>query len=314
MEPTLVSLLEHRPADTEIFLVFSTKYDDPYQLTDEAKLVNVPAGSTWLNAVNAVLPQVQSPYVQLLNLGLTFTPGWAEPTLRAFDNPLVGAVATPILIGDQEYLGWDYQSKTGPKLHTRSHCDSHQQIVPFPGTNTPSVAAPLQHSACLRMMALELLNGKIPTETGEDYAAVDLGLILQEIGYHTALSPTVLQAHEHDLIATPQLGFGQGWYAEELFARHAQTVGLFTKFVTRPLGLLGQLLTGKVGSTLGHALAWTRYRTWQQHHASMQDTRRAAQALLSQLQAIKMRIDQAHDLQRGATPARTRSSEYRKAA
>ncbi len=74
METTLVSVLEHRPSDCEILLVFNAPYDDPYSLKDEVQFIQAPANASRVACVN--WPRdVQSPYISILAPGVTVAEG-----------------------------------------------------------------------------------------------------------------------------------------------------------------------------------------------------------------------------------------------
>ncbi len=54
-----------------------------------------------------------------------------------------------------------------------------------------NVVAPHSAAAFYRTLALELIGGQIPTATGSALGAIDLGLILNFVGYQTISSPQV---------------------------------------------------------------------------------------------------------------------------
>ena len=46
MEETLVSVLEHRPDDCEIVVALGCDYADPWNIREEVRFVQAPAGSS----------------------------------------------------------------------------------------------------------------------------------------------------------------------------------------------------------------------------------------------------------------------------
>ena len=93
LERSLVSVLENRPADTEIIVVLNTSYDDPYQLTDEVRFVAAQAGASWSECVSTGLAAARAGVVHLLAAGVEVSENWTRQALAHFRDQKVWAVA-----------------------------------------------------------------------------------------------------------------------------------------------------------------------------------------------------------------------------
>jgi hypothetical protein len=310
MEPTLVSLLENRPSDCEILLVLTVPYDDPYELGNEVRFLQAPPRSDTLAAINFALAKVESPFIHLLSVGLAVTPHWAERALAQFADPQIAAVA-PVVhdVADSSKIlsgGWEYDRLGGPwqigsaELHESAVPDG--AILAHPAkTAARSIIGPLYQAAFYRTMALELLGGRLPTACGATWSDVDLGLMLHYIGYDAVVDASSVVLGTANVVArTPALGYTSGRHHEQLFYRNSAHASWLDVSVRHPLQVLAELCGSvtqprKLLQTLGRASTWTGSSTWKKHRASLEDSRRAAAAMLTQLRETQTRIDRAHD-------------------
>lgn len=93
LERSLVSVLEHRPADSEIIVVLNTSYDDPYDLTDEVRFVTAGAGASWSECVAIGIAASCGTIVHLLAAGAEVGQHWSHSLLGHFRDANVWAVA-----------------------------------------------------------------------------------------------------------------------------------------------------------------------------------------------------------------------------
>lgn len=80
-ESTLVSLLEHRPAGSEIIIVHDGSYDDPYDIGDEARLVALEDAGT-VRLLNAGVACAKSSTVAVVLDGVEVQAGWADEAIE----------------------------------------------------------------------------------------------------------------------------------------------------------------------------------------------------------------------------------------
>ena len=229
MEPTLLSVLENRPADCEIFLIFNQPYADPYSLSEEVHILYDATAKTIIDCLNLAMPQVQSPYLNVLLPGMQVTAGWAEHAIVHFSDPRVAAIAPAICaVDDTEQVlaaGWGYDSVVGPAMLSAADLAQPEQerhnslaINSAADDALPEITGPLYQAGFYRTMAIELLGGKFPQEVGPHWSAVDLGLSLQAVGYTARYaSQSRVIALDEQILPTEQSGFRHGLYTERLY-------------------------------------------------------------------------------------------------
>ncbi|MGC4005800.1 MAG: glycosyltransferase family 2 protein [Pirellulales bacterium] len=303
MEPTLVSLLENRPRNAEILLVFTGPYDDPYQLKDEVRFLRAPAESDLLAAINTGIVEAQSPVVHVLDVGATAVPGWADAALECFRDSRVAAVAPalcePTVHGAVHTLGWSYTPQSGPQRMSAEL----RETLSFAGE--PKVVAPTIRAGFYRTMALELLGGKFPTVCGDEWSTVDLCLMLDAVGYTTATCRESLVAipSEQVPLATTST-YRTGACLERLYARNLDRVGAFERYMGHAVGMLGELASGVVKpATLlracGRLSAWTRGGEWKNHRIAMTETRAVCDSMFAQIRETQAKVEKSRSALRG---------------
>ncbi|MEW4565300.1 glycosyltransferase family 2 protein [Bremerella sp. JC770] len=93
LETTLISLLENRPSECEIVVPHSGYYDDPYDIADEVRLVEVPAARSEVELLAVAWSMCKAPIVHTLAAGATVEADWLDEALACFQQPEVMAVA-----------------------------------------------------------------------------------------------------------------------------------------------------------------------------------------------------------------------------
>ncbi|WDI44289.1 hypothetical protein [Bremerella sp. P1] len=93
LETTLISLLENRPSDCEIVVPHSGYYDDPYDIADEVRLIEVPAARNEVELLAVAWSMCKAPIVHTLAAGATVEEDWLEHALACFQRCEVMAVA-----------------------------------------------------------------------------------------------------------------------------------------------------------------------------------------------------------------------------
>jgi hypothetical protein len=168
-----------------------------------------------------------------------------------------------------------------------------------------SIIGPLYQAAFYRTMALELLGGRLPTACGTTWSDVDLGLMLHYIGYDAVVAPTSVVLGTKDVVERePAVGYTSGRHHEQLFYRNTAHASWIDVAVRHPLQVAAELCSAvlqprKLLQALGRASSWTSSSAWKKHRASLEDSRRAAAAMLTQLRETQSRIDRAHDSRTG---------------
>ena len=100
LETTLVSLLENRPSGCEIVVPHSGYYDDPYNIADEVRFIDIPAAQSETELLAVAWSMVEGPIVHLLAPGATVQEGWLDDALARFERPDVMAVTPEVYFSD----------------------------------------------------------------------------------------------------------------------------------------------------------------------------------------------------------------------
>ena len=91
LEETLVSVLENRPDDCEIVVPLACEYADPWNIAEEVRFVQAPAGSSLVGCINLGVSSSRGEVINVLAAGWRATEGWTDRPLEHFDCDRVGA-------------------------------------------------------------------------------------------------------------------------------------------------------------------------------------------------------------------------------
>src|SRR5512135_581399 len=86
LEDTLVSVLENRPAGSEIVVVLNEPYEDPYDLTGEVNFIKAPARAGLADCLNRGIAASHGQIIHTLGCGVEVAPGWTDSILPHFDR------------------------------------------------------------------------------------------------------------------------------------------------------------------------------------------------------------------------------------
>lgn len=100
-EETLVSVLENRPADTEIIAALGCDYADPWNIGEEVRFVAAPRGAGLAACLNAGIAAATGRVIHALAAGWRATEGWTERPLAHFTRGGVAAVV-PLVVADAD--------------------------------------------------------------------------------------------------------------------------------------------------------------------------------------------------------------------
>lgn len=226
LEDTLVSVLENRPANCQILVVFNQPYDDPYDLKGEVTIVEAAGGCGFAQSCNAGLSAAAAPVVHVLSCGVSVTPGWADAALRPFDTPDVAAVAPVVLDrGDPTWvLSAGIAYRPGGRVQ-RLTAEGSPDCLSGPDTL----------AGFYRKSALESVSG-LRAGLGDSVAGVDLALRLHHAGYRLIVEPDCRAYADRALVDEPP-SLRRGIEEERLFWRWAPAAGWLSS-LTRHGGLV----------------------------------------------------------------------------
>jgi len=297
LEAGLVSVLQHRPAGSEILVVLPKPYDDPYNIQDEVQFVSARNGASFAECIATGLSVATGDVVHTLAAGMEVTDGWSGAPLARFADPRVASVA-PLLVLEPGgaplcSAGVTYGLQ-GARRQIRIGANEAAARVPTLG---PELRAGFYRRETL--LELAALN----TGVGDDLADVDLALTLRAAGYRAVFEPAAK-------ILTPSVavgrsgGFKAGLGAERLFWRNAPLAGWGKSLLSHPaawladivqVGLRPTLLTHLLGRTVA-LLEQASFRKRHAQLAQLAETHAASEAALANdgVSLHRLRMDLAH--------------------
>lgn len=172
LEATLISLLENRPEDCEILVLHSGHYDDPYDIADEVRLVEIPAAQSEEQLLSVGWSLCQAPIVHTLGPGATVSEGWLDEALARFDRPEVAAVIPQVTAANQT-RGIFGVTADGLGLKT--------------GGTTAGALGPMWQAAFYRRSILDAVGGFCSRL--EEFADVDIALWIAQAGGQCPVVP-----------------------------------------------------------------------------------------------------------------------------
>ncbi len=238
-EDTLVSVLQNRPADSEVLVVHSGSYGDPYKLQGEVRFVEVQDAASLVAMLNTGCREADAQIVHLLLPGVLAEQGWSEPAVDCFDDLDVAAVAPVILdVEDPESIvaaGVRYTIGGRRVKHGAGRSLARAKRV-----FRRRIDGPVLQAAFYRKSALEVLGG-FDELCGDAWADVDMGLSLRFLGLRCILEPESVVSASAATTSSP-VGYRAGRGAERTFWRHISNNGWLASLAFHPFVVLGSLL------------------------------------------------------------------------
>ncbi len=235
-ENTLASVLQNRPQESEVIAVFSGAYEDPYELGDEVRFLEVSPGASLLDLINVGIDQSQSEVVNLLGCGVEVEEGWADAALKRFSRASVGCVA-PLLIPRQ---ATDRQAVAGVR-YGRGGTKQICRIRPDRAAKrAPRILGPSLQAAFYRCASLRRIGG-MDARVGEELADVDAAISLKSAGLESVCEP---ESRVFTEAVPPAMlrQFSTGANHEQLFWKHAGDSGLLLSLCAHAMVVTGEVL------------------------------------------------------------------------
>ncbi len=268
-EGSLVSVLQHRPADSEVLVVLNRPYDDPYDLDGEVRFLEAPRHANYIECLNLAIAESQAPIVHVLACGVEAVEGWTASPMRHFRDPQVAAVAPLVLSAEdfKEIVTAGVGMSCGGAVCQMGLGREVGSLGPW----TSQILGPSVLAGFYRKAALEAAGGLDPA-LGHT-ADVDLAIRLRAAGYRLLLDPQAkMRAAEES--GTRKAGFRAGLEAERLFLRHVPD-GQWVKAMAAHLWMVTSEfvrgLPSPLGLTraLGRMLAWCGLGAQRQRHREL---------------------------------------------
>ena len=220
LENGLVSVLEHRPADSEVLVVLNGPYGDPYNLADEIRFVQAPAQAGLLDCLNLGYRSSTGDAIHFLGCGFEVAVGWADGPLARLDAAGVGAVV-PILMQPGSHdagvlagVAYDPAGRAGLHFGSDTHWLSESEPL-----------GPIGLAAFYSAAALETLDEVFSASVGPQWSDVDLALRLRAAGFRVEIEGTSRIIGDPSPFVNDRPGLQRARFAERLYWRHAAEFG-----------------------------------------------------------------------------------------
>jgi len=270
-DATLVSVLQNRPANCEVLVVHTERYDDPYGLAAEVDFQRASCHSL-AGLINAGLAQARGEIVHVLGCGLEATEGWTAAATAHFDDADVAAVS-PLIVGPdgQSVVAAGVQFTRGGR---RKLVTDRRVLQAGAGRLRASVLGPLLTAAFYRRDVLAALDG-LDESIGDELADVEAALSIRALGHLHVCEPAARIVRNVDSSsALPASGFAAGRAAERLFWRHAASRGAALSLVLHFFAVLSAGLSLRsVAGLAGRMLAWAEFGSAARYEKKLEGAR-----------------------------------------
>lgn len=223
MEETLVSVLEHRPDDCEIVVALGCEYADPWNIREEVRFVQAPAGSSLVGCVNLGVAASAGDVVHVLAAGWRATEGWTDRPMERFeDDDVVAVVPLGVAADDRDrVVSAGVRCAVGGRRIDVAADGRWRRAkatdCPPSGATVPQ--GPVLETGFWRSDVLELAGRGFTTVCGDTGADADMAITLSRSGRRVVVEP-------HSRVIAPSAtgrirtrSFVAGLHAERLFWR-----------------------------------------------------------------------------------------------
>ena len=219
LEETLVSVLENRPDDCEIVVPLGCEYADPWNIAEEVRFVQAPAGSSLVGCINLGIASSRGEVINILAAGWRATEGWTDRPLEHFDAGDVGAVIPLEVAADDRdrvlSAGIRY-GQGGRRIAVAP--GGRQRAMDVPTRPSLAPTAPALEAGFWRADVLELAGPGFSTVCGDTCADADMAVALVRSGFTAVVEPSS-RVVPGATLRQRRAAFVSGLQAERLFWR-----------------------------------------------------------------------------------------------
>lgn len=194
LEETLLSVLENRPADSEIIVAHDGSYADPYQLDDEVLFVETSGGASRTSKLNDAIFAACAPVLHVLGEGVCVTKDWCESPVNKILRQQSVAV-TPLVRtrGDspKTFAGLDLRS-----LAVRG-------LLPVQHATHTNCAGPLLEAGFFARKTILALGGFLDNVDSR-VADVDMALCMQDMHLACEIAMDSCVLADYSVIQSPR--------------------------------------------------------------------------------------------------------------
>ena len=239
-DATLVSVLQHRPADCEVLLVHTEPYDDPYDLAGEVQFLRTDRSCKLVDLLNEGLAAADGEIVHVLRCGLEVTEGWTEAAVNRFGDADVAAVSPLVMEADRTTL-----AAAGVRWTVggaRRVVADQRVLHGGSGRLRAGILGPTLAAGFYRRDVLQALGG-FDARLDQRYVDVDLALAIAALDLRTICEPAsrviATAASAGDEHRAP---IARGRNAERVFWRNAEARGKWVSLLMHPFAWIGDVL------------------------------------------------------------------------
>lgn len=259
LEDTLVSVLSHRPTDCEVLVACPGAYDDPYDLGDEVRFIEIDERASRIELTNGGIDASRGEVIHLLDAGLEVVEGWTELPIRWIQRDRSVAAVSPLVVARDD-------PRRTVAAGVRYHCRGRRHVTGADGCVADiayyrgQIDGPTISAGFYRRAALTATGGFDP-RMGSQLADVDWVMRLYESGGRCIFEPNCPLIGSADMFRDGGGGFRQGRCAELLFWRHLAHEGPWRSLLLHPLEVVADGLRqvprpAAITGLIGRAVAW----------------------------------------------------------
>ena len=312
LEDTLVSALANRPADCEVLVVHAGEYDDPYDLSDEVRFLELAPSLPLEHRMAEALEQAAGEVVHLM-CGVEAAAGWTDAVLPHFADAQVASVTPYLQTSTAGRIVAGVACSAGGARKLKSGRSEKQAARAARGVLGPTACA-----AFYRRSAV-LQAGGWPTLVGPELADIDLALALKTLGRRNVVEPdcriTAKAEFAAALSGRSAGAFRRGRTRQRLALRHAVAAGWLKSLAMHPFTAGWQTVTEDYSplAMLGRLVGLFHLPAASRRHRQLLQRRAVSQAAVTAEHSAEPVVDQPHQRQRGAGLGSPRDDQSRAA-
>ena len=277
LEDTLISVLENRPEHSEIIVVLSKPYSDPWNIRDEVRFVQAPSDASHVSCINVGIAASESPLIHVLSAGWRATPGWSDKPITRLASGRVGAIA-PVVKSKKEFISTGIRFGAGGRrqLHAVKPMSPHLEV------------------GFWRADILEKVGRGFTVACGDEYADADMAVSLNRMQ-----CPVEVEFSSHVECIKSQKrsnAFLSGLHSERLFWRSLAGGSLLSDLPMHAYEILRHTLCraplGSIPAITGRLVGLLQFGSYRQRHEQL----KFFMSMKERTDKDTIRFDRPHDL------------------
>jgi len=301
LEETLVSVLENRPDDCEIVVALGCEYADPWNIREEVRFVQAPAGSGLVSCTNLGIAASEGEVIHILAAGWRATEGWTEPALEWLERDDVAAVV-PLGVAaddrDRVVSAGVRCARGGRRISVAADGPwKRTRATECPPAGSAAPMGPVLETGFWKAAVFEFAGRGFSTVCGDAAADADMAVTLARSGREVVLEPQsrVVAAAETQ---APVRSFAAGLQAERLFWRSLAGQPLVTALVLHAVEIVRHAVVraplGTLPMLAGRLVAFLQFGSYVSRYRQLRGLLAGAAQSPTETERPIIRIDAAH--------------------